>query len=162
MTARMKSNQRDLLHDLERRLSVPHLIHHDPETRAHNSMSFFAAASPTPGLHKEIESIPRETLVIELRRATQHVKFYTLSDRIRNESRVARLVLRLQDQTQLDPRAQTMIAAFEARSPGKTIEAKAKVLTLTPDELEELYFVFENIGFERVSEILLAAYPLTL
>lgn len=116
-------------------------------------MSLLCSAPTLQDTEHMIKTMPREYVIIELKRATQKTQFYTLSERIKHEGHIARLRLRLAEE--LDPRIGQII---ESMQKDKMEEFKTKMLSLTKEEMDELWFVYKHMGSNHVAEILAPTY----
>jgi hypothetical protein len=125
----------------------------------------FSYSNPPPSpLQAQVDSMSREELAAELRLAHQQGQFQTMGARIKHEAYIARLKARLAKLT--DPRIEKIMAALKHVELGvhdmmagdELKNLKMKMQALSPDELEELFYVFENVGIQRVVDILMAEY----
>ena len=113
-----------------------------------------------------IKSMPRDVVVSEIRRAERKAGFMSLSDRIDHEANLIRLRLRLTEVSKDDPRIEKIYNDIIKLGMGvrPIVEGngseniKLKMILLSQADMDQLWFVYENAGAERVAAILLGTY----
>jgi hypothetical protein len=124
-------------------------------------MSLLGAAPTLKQEQDMINVMPAEFLTEEIRRASQKKTFYSLHERIKHEAYIARLKIRLAELG--DPRIQKIMVALRdihlgLQSENEKQKLKTKMQALPSDDMDELFFVFEHAGAERIVDILRPTY----